>query len=89
MQIEGYTDSVGTDDYNQVLSEHRATSVRDYLTGAGIPSDSVTSRGFGKTQPVASNTTSAGRQQNRRVELVISGEIIGTDIRPSPFLAVR
>jgi outer membrane protein OmpA-like peptidoglycan-associated protein len=89
MQIEGYTDSVGTDDYNQVLSEHRATSVRDYLTQAGIPSDSVTARGFGKTQPVASNNTSAGRQQNRRVELVISGEIIGTDIRPSPFLAVR
>jgi outer membrane protein OmpA-like peptidoglycan-associated protein len=89
MQIEGYTDSVGTDDYNQVLSEHRATSVRDYLTQAGIPSESVTARGFGKTQPVASNNTSAGRQQNRRVELVISGEIIGTDIRPSPFLAVR
>jgi outer membrane protein OmpA-like peptidoglycan-associated protein len=89
MQIEGYTDSVGTDDYNQVLSEHRATSVRDYLTGAGIPSDSITAKGFGKTQPVASNGTSAGRQQNRRVELVISGEIIGTDIRPSPFLAVR
>jgi outer membrane protein OmpA-like peptidoglycan-associated protein len=89
MQIEGYTDSVGTDNYNQVLSEHRATSVRDYLTQAGIPSESVTARGFGKTQPVASNNTSAGRQQNRRVELVISGEIIGTDIRPSPFLAVR
>jgi outer membrane protein OmpA-like peptidoglycan-associated protein len=89
MQIEGYTDSVGTDDYNQVLSEHRATSVRDYLTQAGIPSESVTARGFGKTQPVASNNTSTGRQQNRRVELVISGEIIGTDIRPSPFLAVR
>jgi outer membrane protein OmpA-like peptidoglycan-associated protein len=89
MQIEGYTDSVGNDDYNQVLSEHRAGSVRDYLTGAGIPSDSVTARGFGKTQPVATNDTSAGRQQNRRVELVISGEIIGTDIRPSPFVAVR
>jgi outer membrane protein OmpA-like peptidoglycan-associated protein len=89
MQIEGYTDSVGTDDYNQVLSEHRAGSVRDYLTQAGIPSASVTAKGFGKTQPVASNDTSAGRQQNRRVELVISGEIIGTDIRPSPFVAVR
>jgi outer membrane protein OmpA-like peptidoglycan-associated protein len=88
MQVEGYTDSVGTDDYNQVLSEHRAGSVRDYLTGAGIPSDSVTAKGFGKTQPVASNETSAGRQQNRRVELVISGEIIGADVRPSPFAAV-
>lgn len=88
MQVEGYTDSVGNDDYNQVLSEHRAGSVRDYLTGAGIPSDSVTAKGFGKTQPVASNETSAGRQQNRRVELVISGEIIGADIRPSPVVAV-
>jgi len=88
MQIEGYTDSVGNDNYNQVLSEHRATSVRDYLTGTGIPQDSVTARGLGKTLPVASNETSAGRQQNRRVELVISGEIIGADVRPSPFLAV-
>jgi outer membrane protein OmpA-like peptidoglycan-associated protein len=87
MQIEGYTDSVGSDDYNQQLSEHRADSVRDYLTGAGIPSASVTARGFGKTQPVATNSTSAGRQQNRRVELVISGDVIGTDIRPSPFVA--
>jgi outer membrane protein OmpA-like peptidoglycan-associated protein len=89
MQVEGYTDSVGNDDYNQTLSEHRAGSVRDYLTQAGIALDSVTAKGFGKTQPVASNTTSAGRQQNRRVELVISGEIIGLDIRPSPFLAAR
>ena len=74
MQIEGYTDSVGTDEYNQLLSEHRAGSVRDYLTGTGIPSDSVSARGFGKTQPVATNKTAIGRQQNRRVELVISGK---------------
>jgi outer membrane protein OmpA-like peptidoglycan-associated protein len=89
MQVEGHTDSVGNDDYNQVLSEHRATSVRDYFTQAGIPADSVTARGFGKGQPVAPNNTSGGRQQNRRVELVISGEIIGLDVRPSPFLAVK
>jgi outer membrane protein OmpA-like peptidoglycan-associated protein len=89
MQVEGHTDSVGGDDYNQQLSEQRAMSVRDYLTQAGIPVTSVTSRGFGKTQPVASNSTSPGRQQNRRVELVISGDIIGSDIRPSPFLAVN
>jgi outer membrane protein OmpA-like peptidoglycan-associated protein len=89
MQVEGHTDSVGGDDYNQQLSEQRAMSVRDYLTQAGIPVASVTSRGFGKTQPVASNTTGSGRQQNRRVELVISGDIIGSDIRPSPFLAVN
>jgi outer membrane protein OmpA-like peptidoglycan-associated protein len=89
MQVEGHTDSVGGDDYNQQLSEQRAMSVRDYLTQAGIPLTSVTSRGFGKTQPVASNSTGSGRQQNRRVELVISGDIIGSDIRPSPFLAVN
>ncbi len=89
LQVEGYTDNVGSDDYNQVLSEHRAGSVRDYLTQAGLASDSVTAKGFGKTLPVASNASSSGRQQNRRVELVISGEIIGSDIRPSPFAEVR
>jgi outer membrane protein OmpA-like peptidoglycan-associated protein len=89
LQVEGHTDSVGGDDYNQKLSENRAMSVRDYLTQSGIATASVTSRGFGKTQPVASNDTSSGRQQNRRVELVVSGEIIGTDIRVSPILAVR
>jgi outer membrane protein OmpA-like peptidoglycan-associated protein len=87
MQVEGYTDSVGGDDYNQQLSEHRATSVRDYLTGAGIPEASVTAKGFGKTEPVASNDTSAGRQQNRRVELVVSGDLIGSEIRPAPLAA--
>jgi len=88
LQVEGYTDSVGGDDYNQQLSENRATSVRDYLTGAGIPTASVTSKGFGKTEPVASNDTAAGRQQNRRVELVVSGDLIGAEIRPAP-LAVK
>jgi outer membrane protein OmpA-like peptidoglycan-associated protein len=86
LEVEGHTDSVGGDDYNQQLSEHRATSVRDYLTHAGIPVDSVTAKGFGKTQPVASNETTSGRQQNRRVELVVSGEIIGTEIG-SPIAA--
>ncbi|MES1261980.1 MAG: OmpA family protein, partial [Acidobacteriota bacterium] len=80
LDVEGYTDSVGTDEYNQKLSEQRGDAVRTYLTGAGIAGDSVTSKGFGKLQPVASNDTAAGRQQNRRVELVISGEIIGTVI---------
>jgi outer membrane protein OmpA-like peptidoglycan-associated protein len=87
LQVEGYTDSVGSDDYNQTLSENRATSVRDYLTHAGIPLDSVTSKGFGKTEPVASNETSGGRQQNRRVALVVSGEIIGSLLQPLPLLA--
>jgi outer membrane protein OmpA-like peptidoglycan-associated protein len=80
LDVEGHTDSVGGDDYNQQLSEQRGTSVRDYLTGQGMAVTSVTSRGFGKSQPVASNETAEGRQQNRRVELVISGEVIGTII---------
>ena len=77
--VEGYTDSVGGDDYNQTLSEQRGDAVRYYLTQAGMATSAVTSRGFGKNQPVASNETAEGRQQNRRVELVISGEIIGTE----------
>jgi outer membrane protein OmpA-like peptidoglycan-associated protein len=80
LEVEGHTDSVGGDDYNQQLSEHRSESVRDYLTQQGMAAGSVTSKGFGKTQPVASNDTASGRQQNRRVELVISGEVIGTQI---------
>jgi outer membrane protein OmpA-like peptidoglycan-associated protein len=80
LAVEGYTDSVGSDDYNQKLSEDRGTAVRDYLTKEGVVGTSVTSQGFGKSQPVASNDTAAGRQQNRRVELVVSGEIIGEQI---------
>ncbi len=77
LDVEGYTDSVGTDEYNQKLSERRGTAVRDYLTEAGMAGSSVSSKGFGETMPVASNDTAQGRQQNRRVELVISGEVIG------------
>jgi outer membrane protein OmpA-like peptidoglycan-associated protein len=80
LAVEGHTDSVGGDDYNQQLSEQRGGSVRDYLVGQGMASGSVSSNGFGKTRPVASNDTASGRQQNRRVELVISGELIGTEI---------
>ncbi len=80
LDVEGHTDSVGGDDYNQTLSEQRGESVRAYLTEQGMASSSVTSKGFGKTQPVASNDTAQGRQQNRRVELVISGEVIGSVI---------
>ena len=79
IQVEGHTDSVGGDEYNQRLSEQRAATVRDYLTAQGVPSGSVTAVGFGKAQPVASNDTAAGRQQNRRVELVVSGEPIGVE----------
>jgi outer membrane protein OmpA-like peptidoglycan-associated protein len=80
LAIEGNTDSVGGDAMNQQLSEQRADSVRDYLAKENIPASSMTSQGFGKTQPVASNDTAEGRQQNRRVELVVSGEVIGTAI---------
>jgi outer membrane protein OmpA-like peptidoglycan-associated protein len=80
LDVEGFTDSMGGDEYNQKLSEDRGGSVRDYLTQQGMAAGSVTSKGFGKGQPVASNETAEGRQLNRRVELVISGEVIGTDI---------
>jgi outer membrane protein OmpA-like peptidoglycan-associated protein len=80
LDVEGHTDSVGGDDYNQQLSEQRGESVRAYLTDQGMAAGSVTAKGFGKTQPVASNDTAEGRQLNRRVELVISGEVIGTEI---------
>jgi outer membrane protein OmpA-like peptidoglycan-associated protein len=77
LQIEGHTDSVGTDDFNQQLSERRADSVRDFLAEQGVPASSITARGFGKTQPVATNDTADGRQRNRRVELVVNGAAIG------------
>ena len=78
LAVEGHTDSVGGDEYNQRLSEQRAAAVRDYLVQQGVGQGSVTAKGFGKTMPVADNGTAAGRQQNRRVELVVSGEAIGT-----------
>jgi outer membrane protein OmpA-like peptidoglycan-associated protein len=81
LQVEGHTDSVGDEVYNQRLSENRADSVRSYLVAQGIASSAVTTKGFGKSQPVSSNDTAAGRQQNRRVELVVAGETIGTGRR--------
>jgi outer membrane protein OmpA-like peptidoglycan-associated protein len=79
VQLEGYTDRVGTDEYNQKLSEERAGSVRDYLVSQSVPAANMTAVGFGKANPVASNDTEAGRQQNRRVEMVVSGEPIGIE----------
>jgi outer membrane protein OmpA-like peptidoglycan-associated protein len=78
--VEGHTDSVGGDEYNMRLSENRANAVRTYLVGQGISSANITARGFGKTMPVADNSTAAGRQMNRRVEMVVSGDIIGTSV---------
>jgi outer membrane protein OmpA-like peptidoglycan-associated protein len=75
--VEGHADSRGSESYNQQLSEARASSVRDYLVREGIAPGTVATSGFGETQPVASNDTAAGRQQNRRVELIVSGAPIG------------
>src|SRR5437016_8999144 len=77
LQIEGHTDSVGGDEFNQQLSERRAGSVRDFLAEQGVSASAIAARGFGKTQPVASNDTAEGRQRNRRVELVVNGDAIG------------
>ena len=81
--MEGHTDNTGTDELNQRLSEQRAGTVRDYLVQQGMSAASITAVGFGKTMPVADNNTAAGRQQNRRVELVVSGEVIGVSIGQS------
>ena len=80
LAVEGNTDSVGTESSNQELSEKRAEGVRSYLTTQGVPGSSTTATGFGKNRPIASNDTSEGRQQNRRVELIVSGEVIGSKI---------
>jgi outer membrane protein OmpA-like peptidoglycan-associated protein len=82
--IEGNTDSVGSDAYNQGLSERRAEAVRGYLVQQGVPESSMTAKGLSETQPIASNSTAEGRQQNRRVELIVSGEVIGTKIGSAP-----
>jgi outer membrane protein OmpA-like peptidoglycan-associated protein len=80
IEVGGYTDNVGGDAMNQTLSENRADSVRDYLVQQGVSTSSVSAKGFGNTLPVASNDSSAGRQQNRRVELLVSGEAIGSPV---------
>jgi outer membrane protein OmpA-like peptidoglycan-associated protein len=80
IEVEGHTDNVGPDSYNQRLSEQRAASVRDYLLAQGIMPDAVATSGFGESQPVVANDTATGRQQNRRVELVVSGDAIGTAV---------
>jgi outer membrane protein OmpA-like peptidoglycan-associated protein len=77
VQVEGYTDSVGTDALNQTLSENRAGTVRTFLIQEGVSTDNITSAGFGKNDPVADNSTASGRQQNRRVNMVVSGDTIG------------
>jgi len=77
VEIDGYTDSTGSDAFNMQLSEQRSESVRSYLSSQGVSQNVITTQGFGESNPIASNDTASGRQQNRRVELVVSGESIG------------
>ncbi len=93
VQVEGYTDNIGTDEYNQKLSEQRADGVREYLVSQSVSDSNVTAKGFGKNNPIADNSTNQGRAQNRRVELVVSGGAIGigsdtpaasSDAEPAP-----
>jgi len=80
LEVEGHTDSTGSDELNQRLSEQRAFAVREYLIAQGLASDAIVAKGFGKGRPVAGNDTSVGRQKNRRVELIVSGDVIGVKI---------
>jgi outer membrane protein OmpA-like peptidoglycan-associated protein len=80
LAVEGHTDSTGSDELNMRLSDQRANTVREFLVEQGLPADSVTAQGFGKDMPVADNSTSEGRQRNRRVEIIVSGEVIGQKI---------
>ena len=80
LDIEGHTDSIGSEEYNQKLSEERAGSVRGYLVSSGVKPDNISAVGLGKSNPVADNSTAAGRKLNRRVEMVVSGDVIGTQI---------
>jgi outer membrane protein OmpA-like peptidoglycan-associated protein len=77
LQIEGYTDSIGSDEYNQTLSDKRAEAVRDYLVASAVSLNNVTAHGMGKADPIADNGTAAGRKLNRRVEMIVSGDVIG------------
>jgi outer membrane protein OmpA-like peptidoglycan-associated protein len=82
LQIEGYTDSIGSDEYNQTLSDKRAEAVRDYLVSSGVSMNNVAAQGMGKADPIADNSTAAGRKLNRRVEMIVSGDVIGTQLSP-------
>ncbi len=88
LEIDGYTDSIGSDEFNQSLSEKRAATVRDYLVDSGVSINNVFARGLGKANPVAPNDTSAGRKLNRRVELIVSGDVIGNAVGAQPASGV-
>jgi outer membrane protein OmpA-like peptidoglycan-associated protein len=84
LEIEGHTDSIGGDEYNQRLSEKRAASVRDYLVNSGVSINNTVARGLGKSEPVADNKTATGRKLNRRVEMIVSGDVIGNVVGQQP-----
>jgi outer membrane protein OmpA-like peptidoglycan-associated protein len=80
LAVEGHTDSTGSAEFNQALSEKRADAVRDYLVSQGLDAGTMSAQGLGMNDPVADNKTTEGRQKNRRVEIIVSGEVIGTQI---------
>jgi len=85
LQVEGYTDNIGSDEYNEKLSDERADAVRDYLVTQGVAQTNISAAGYGKSDPVADNSTSSGRAENRRVQLVVSGNAIGVqESAPTP-----
>ena len=83
LEVDGYTDSTGSDEVNQTLSDKRAEAVRTFLVSQGVSPDSITAQGFGDANPIASNDTAQGRQLNRRVDMIVSGTVIGTELGPS------
>lgn len=83
LEVDGYTDSTGSHEFNQRLSERRADTVRDFLVSQGVSPNNVGARGFAESEPIASNGTATGRQLNRRVEMVVSGSAIGQNLSPA------
>ncbi len=89
VQVEGFTDSVGSDELNQKLSDNRASTTKDFLIKQGVSIDNISAAGYGKADPVADNSTAAGRAQNRRVNLVVSGDVIGVQQTSGPSGAAQ
>jgi outer membrane protein OmpA-like peptidoglycan-associated protein len=89
LQVEGYTDNIGSDEYNQKLSEQRADAVRDYLVSQSVTASNVSAEGYGKADPIADNSSASGRAQNRRVQMVVSGDAIGIHQESAPGAAMN
>lgn len=83
LEVDGYTDSTGRDEFNQTLSDKRAEAVRNFLVAQGVSPDMIASQGFGDANPIASNDSAQGRQLNRRVDMIVSGSLIGTEVTPN------